>query len=153
MKYNAKYNRWVSKNGIIYRYDEQHDKLVVCAVNDNGKGYDKVFVGFKNNKQQMEYVHRIVYETFKGNIPAKYVIDHINHNPHDNDADNLQCVSYQENIKLAYTRDGYIGKSIQHSDFGRMLFDTLGITKKNNIKEYRRQRYYWKRYGHLVEDN
>lgn len=90
MKYNAKYDRWVSKNGIIYRYDEQHDKLVVCNVNDNGKGYGKVFVGFKNNKQQMQYVHRIVYET-------------------------------------------------------------LGITKKNNRKKYEHQRYYWKRYGHLVE--
>jgi hypothetical protein len=47
-------------------------------------------------------VHRLVWETFEGNIPDGYVVDHINCNRFDNYITNLQCITYSENTKRAY---------------------------------------------------
>ena len=35
MKYNAKYDRWVTKGGLVYRYSKRQDKLVMCKLNSS----------------------------------------------------------------------------------------------------------------------
>ena len=46
-----------------------------------------------------EYVHRVVYEAFKGKIPEGFVIDHINFNTHDNRLANLRAVPNEFNSR------------------------------------------------------
>lgn len=45
------------------------------------------------------YVHRVVYETFKGAIPPDMSIDHINFSPSDNRLSNLRCIPYGLNMR------------------------------------------------------
>lgn len=41
-------------------------------------------------------IHRMVYEAFFGVIPSGYVVHHVNHNPTDNRASNLVCISRKQ---------------------------------------------------------
>lgn len=43
----------------------------------------------KNSKIVNRYIHRLVYETFIGDIPNGYDVHHINHNREDNRVENL----------------------------------------------------------------
>lgn len=44
-----------------------------------------------------KFVHRVVYETFIGNIPKNFVINHINGNKRDNRLENLEAITSSEN--------------------------------------------------------
>lgn len=46
-------------------------------------------------------VHRIVWESFNGEIPKGYEIDHIDGNPHNNSLNNLQLTTHKNNCKKA----------------------------------------------------
>jgi len=90
MKFNSKYNVYVSKDGIVCKY--KHDKLV-CRTASNQNGYRKVHEGL---------VHRLVWETFNGEIPKGYEIDHINAVRDDNRLENLQLLSHLDNMRKAH---------------------------------------------------
>lgn len=79
-------------------------------VNDHVKISYKTDLGIKR-----EGVHRLVYRYFKGEIPKKMVINHLDGNKKNNHIDNLELTTQSENIKHAY-RSG--------------LFTTKGYTKK-----------------------
>lgn len=85
MQYNEKYKCWVSKEGILFKVVD--DKLVPIHVSKL-KDYEKTSRGF---------VHRIVAETFIGEIPYGYEVDHINDDPSDNRLVNLQIITRAEN--------------------------------------------------------
>jgi len=48
---------------------------------------------------KLQYIHRLVWETFKGEIPADREIDHIDGDPHNNHIDNLQLITRRENVR------------------------------------------------------
>lgn len=106
MKYNAEYDKWISKDGLVYRYDMKNDKLFLCNF-INKQGYVRVCG---------KYVHRIVYETFVGEIPQDYEIDHINTIRNDNRLVNLRCVTRTENMNNPLTI-----KHISESKKGKKL--------------------------------
>lgn len=65
-------------------------------VKKNGEIYEPPF----NNryyKISNEFLHRIVYELFKGKIPEGYVVDHIDTNTKNNHIDNLRACTTKEN--------------------------------------------------------
>lgn len=93
MKYNAKYDRWVTTGGLVYRYKSKQDKLVLCKLTEERIGYMKL-----NIKGQIVRVHRLVWETFIGEIPDGYEIDHINALKNDNRLINLRCVTHKGNM-------------------------------------------------------
>lgn len=59
---------------------------------DNSHGYLHVQIAGKNYK-----IHRLVAQTFIGQIPQGYEVDHINRNPSDNRMENLRIVTHSEN--------------------------------------------------------
>lgn len=89
-------------------------------------------VYLRNNSKKKYYfsVSHLVWMAFnnKLHIPEKMVIDHINCNTLDNRPENLQCITYSENIKRAYTctRTAFTSNGINN---GTNKFNTLTISK------------------------
>lgn len=65
---------------------------------DNKRGYLQVTL-FKKGKKYKLYVHRLVWETFKGDIPKDYEINHKDSNRKNNDIENLEAVTKQDNMR------------------------------------------------------
>ena len=99
MKYNKKYDRWFTKGGLVYRYSESQDKLILCKQTKMKIGYNCF-----NLNGKLIYTHRAVYETFKGEIPDNCEIDHINIVRDDNRLENLRAVTHKENMNNELTR-------------------------------------------------
>lgn len=67
-------------------------------------GYLRISIQGKNYS-----VHKLVYETFVGDIPEKMEIDHIDGNKQNNNVDNLRLVTRSDNMKSAMT-NGHSGQ-------------------------------------------
>lgn len=94
MKFNSKYNVYVSKDGLIYYV--KNDKLVLRK-NNVQKGY------VRNQTAKGQCLqHRIVWETFNGEIPDGYEVDHINAVRDDNRLCNLQMLTRLDNMRKAH---------------------------------------------------
>lgn len=59
-------------------------------------GYAQIRVK-ENYKEKYYYVHRLVYQTFNGEIPSDKEINHIDGNPKNNSLNNLEIITHQEN--------------------------------------------------------
>ena len=68
------------------------------------------------NGQKGYYVHRFVYECFKGLIPDGKVIDHVNNIKDDNRLCNLQLVTSSENNKKSAKRRDYTFAAKNHQN-------------------------------------
>ena len=88
--------------GNIYRQNK-----LLKPVN-NGNGYFQIKLR-KNHKRKAYYVHRIVWETFKGKIPNGYEINHIDQDKSNNCLSNLELVSHSENMHKSFLKYGYYG--------------------------------------------
>lgn len=56
---------------------------------------------------QRHYMHRLVYQTFIGDIPRGMEIDHADGNPLNNDCMNLRCVTKSQNRRNPVTVERY----------------------------------------------
>lgn len=83
----------------------------------------RLFDGTKA-KGRLEYVHRMVAETFIGKIPEGMTINHIDENPSNNNVDNLEIVSASENTRKHI---------IKHSNGSRikLSIDDVKLIRKN----------------------
>lgn len=148
MKYNAKYDRWVSKEGLVYRYDDKNDKLVLLKIKPHN-GYERV-----STKEGYKFVHRVVYETFVGEVSQGYEIDHINTNRDDNRLENLRCVTHKENSNNQLTRKHFSEalkgndrtKGKLRSEFGEKFKSKFGITFSDDKKLYVKEHTYYRRH-------
>ena len=62
----------------------------------NGKGY--LFVSLSKNGVGKPFtIHRLVYETFVGEIPPKWDINHLDENKENNHLENLEACSHEKN--------------------------------------------------------
>lgn len=71
----------------------------------------RVYLRNNTNKKYAFPVSHLVWMTFNNQeIPEGMVIDHVNCNSLDNRPENLQCISYSENIKRSYkyTRTSFV---------------------------------------------
>jgi len=91
ISYNENY--FVDKDGNVY---SKTGRILKCSV--NSIGYKQLFT-YKEGKFDKAFcVHRLVYETFVGEIPRGFEIDHINRNRLDNRLENLRVVTHKENV-------------------------------------------------------
>jgi len=68
-------------------------------------GYKEVQIFTSPQKGVSKYVHRLVFETFVGKIPKGMAINHIDGVKSNNKLSNLECVTYSENTKHAYSKN------------------------------------------------
>lgn len=64
-------------------------------------GYSRIELKYEPGKAKKFFVHRLVYETFIGELKEGLVIDHIDGNPSNNHYLNLQLCTQKENIQNA----------------------------------------------------
>jgi len=58
-----------------------------------------------NYKHSFHFIHKLIYITFKGEIPEGLEIDHINENKRDNRLKNLQLLTHQENVQKYFNHN------------------------------------------------
>lgn len=152
MKYNAKYDRWFSKEGLVYRYDKKRDKLVMCVTYTTEKGYIKFSGSNSSECPNLRFVHRAIWETFNGPIPKSMEIDHKHGDRSDNRLSELQCVTHIENMANPYTRQNLRKSKAdmprKRSDFGCKYQDHYNLLKKENVNLYFQEYRYYKKHGH-----
>lgn len=161
MKYNAKYDRWFTKGGLVFRYDAYNDKLVECAQSDWCKGYPRFYYrDQQTNEQKSYFTHRAIWETFVAEIPSDKQIDHINAIRNDNRLINLRCVSPKENMHNPITEKRHqeilrarntAQKGLPKpaiTDFGKKYKNYTGLSFIDNPQAYRNEYYWYKRHGH-----
>jgi len=126
--YNGKYT--ITKEGIVtsYVYPKPR-KLKPQKASQSKKGYYQVRLFSKEHKKgKLQYVHRLVYETFVDKIPEGIDVDHIDGDTSNNNLDNLQLLTPRDNkVK------GYKGKDIYWRDYRDefiKLYIKLGTYKK-----------------------
>ena len=90
-------------------------KKVPMKGNKNHSGYMMCCVRKHAQKGQKTYfVHRFVWECFKGIIAEGKVIDHINEDKEDNRLCNLQLMTQQQNCKKSAKNRDYTFASENH---------------------------------------
>lgn len=102
---------WKDLNGMDYHYQISEDGTVRKVLENNQflilkhsktkRGYHYVSLR-KNNKNHLEYVHRLVALFFIENPYNKETVNHIDGNKDNNDISNLEWTTYSENNKHAY---------------------------------------------------
>ena len=82
-------------NGDIWRWNLKQKKWTKLV--SKSKDYWQICI--TNNKKEKQYFnHRIIAHAFLGlDLNSKLVVDHINHNIHNNSIDNLRVVTNQQN--------------------------------------------------------
>jgi len=109
---------WVCENGEVYGAKE---KLLSTPTSG---GYLRLTDG--------KSLHRLVYQMFKGKIPAKSAINHKDGNKANNAIENLECVTHKENMRhsvrvLGNTKGTDLQKALnteQLKEVVRLLRDT-----------------------------
>ena len=104
---------WAHPNGSIYstkvspRYNPKGElRLLQPSYNKSGYLYYGLFVDRPNNKAKRYWprAHKLIYQTFIGEIPDGVEIDHYDDNRHNNSVDNLKLLTHSQNMLKAYAR-------------------------------------------------
>lgn len=91
-------NRYIiNKNGIIKSL--LTNKNLEENISKKFDTYKRVKLVDNNGKRKCYLVHRLVYQSFNGEINDNMVIDHINQNKQDNKLENLRMITQSENVK------------------------------------------------------
>lgn len=89
-----KYAHGCSDGSIVWIDSEKE-----LSQSTDGKGYKFVRLSNGCGKRKHFRVHRLVYETFKSDIPDGFQIDHIDRNKANNSIENLRVVTGSENCR------------------------------------------------------
>ena len=124
-----------SRCGKILSLKRKEKKIL--KLNKKRDGYLD-FCFYENNKRKKYYVHRFVYETFKGEIPKGKVIDHCDNDSKNNFINNLQLLTQKENVRKSCckkvislnieTREKKIFSSItKAAEYHQIFFSTVSM--------------------------
>lgn len=121
----------LSKTNILKRVHERIKKPVI-----DEHGYCTVSL-YKNNKEKILLVHRIVLAAFVGPCPEDMQVNHIDCNPSNNCLSNLEYVTPSQNIKYSYqyNRDSNIRSKDFYRKMGQNCYKEVEcITDGNTFK-------------------
>lgn len=153
MRYNKKYNLWVSEEGLCFKVVNGKLKLKSTI---ESRGYLRVYY----NGRHKAFVHRIVWETFNGEIPDGMVIDHDDTHKDNNKLSNLKLCTQKENMNNLETRKHIsesqnsektkrkMTESLQgkfKTEFGRKFMEHYNIYPHQDKKLYKREHKFFKK--------
>lgn len=151
IKYNEKYDRWFSDTGEVYSINKKTSKFEKCKTHLDLKGYVCYGLYIRKGLVKQILVHRAVYETFVGEIPANMQIDHLNTNKQDNSVSNLKLCSPKENSNNPLTIE-HIRTANQiiamkpRTIFGKKFQEHFSIQPTENMRLYDRERRFFSKY-------
>lgn len=124
----------ITPQGDIYSYKQKKKrKLKPQKASQSQKGYFQVRLfepkGSGDVMGKLQYIHRLVWETFNGDIPEGKQIDHIDGDTSNNSIDNLQVVSARENMNK-YLKERHGGLIRKRRNELIKLYEELGTYKK-----------------------
>ena len=93
---------------------------VFSKFQDNGKGYKK-FTRKINGMKKSAYVHRLVAMAFVPNPKGKPCINHLDCDPSNNSAENLEWCTHKENMEYM----NKLGRNKRTEKWIEHLYDTL----------------------------
>jgi len=106
---------WKEHPSILYYLGNEKGEIFSIYKNEIIKGRE---VGgynigcFYNNDKKINYqVHRFIYECYKGVIPEKFQIDHIDSNKNNNSINNLQALSVKDHVRKTYDNNNKINRN------------------------------------------
>ena len=102
------------------------NKKRILKIQNNGNNY-LMFCLCEKNKKRLYYIHRFVFETFKGEIPKGMHIDHCDNDRKNNIIDNLQILTPKENTRKSCCKKVY---SLNFETKEEMIFDSLSEAAK-----------------------
>ena len=135
--YNGLYT--IDKDGNVYSYKYgKKKKLKPQRASQSKKGYFQVRLFSKEyNTGKLQYIHRLVYESFVGEIPKNKEIDHIDGDTTNNSLDNIQILSRRDNMDkfndkkwgmtIRNRRDEFIKLYEEHGTY-KKVSDVTGIS-------------------------
>lgn len=92
----------VSSHGRVYSTGNGRRNPVMLKPSANSKGYQTVHLSDGNGRQESACVHRLVAAAFcDGHSETRNIVNHIDGNPSNNNADNLEWCTYGENTRHA----------------------------------------------------
>lgn len=142
MTYNEKHDRYLDNDFNVYYYNKHKDKLMPCKLRKSNKGYIQLRTKYCTTTK----FHRLIWETFVGEIPQGYEIDHIDTNKENNSLDNLRCVTPKENsnneLTLKHKSESHIGVGVPRSEFGWKYKAKFGLSVLDK-KRYRKELDYY----------
>jgi hypothetical protein len=79
------------------------NRLLTQHLTKTGKGYLRVCLSTRERRNPTKrFVHRLVYEAFRGPIPPGLTINHLNGQTRDNRPENLEVATMREQMIHAY---------------------------------------------------
>ena len=91
----------ITNTGTVYSYkgpEKKQRELKHQKATQSKKKYHQVRL-WNNGVGKLYYVHRLVWETFVGEIPKNQQIDHIDGDTSNNNLSNLQLLTRRQNTK------------------------------------------------------
>lgn len=94
-------NYRIGSKGTVISYQQHKERIMKPFLGGSGKYY--MITLCNNGVKKKKLIHRLVCEAFVDNPENKPVVNHKDHNTHNNDYQNLEWVTTQENIHHSYS--------------------------------------------------
>lgn len=136
-------NYEVSDQGEVWKkerkaYDGSILKRKQMKASKGKNGYPMVYLYDGICKRKQYYLHRLVYETFIGEIPPKYEIDHTDGDRDNNCVSNLRAVTHKENCNNPKSIERYkVANSLDKGKFNREKM--IAAKSKKNKERLKRE--------------
>lgn len=125
---------YCDEDGNIYS-DHSHKILKPLLRGRSGKKYLYIDINFGEG-QKHYYIHRIVYETWIGDIPNNTYVLHKDDNQFNNNINNLYLSNQKQNIKDCIDNNHRVGNTWILTVYDKQKDKTLSFCPASNFIEY-----------------
>lgn len=115
------YNYYISNKGRVKGIKTDYLKPTI----NNGYYIVGIYHKTFKNRQKQKRIHRLVVETFIGEIPEGYCVNHIDGDKLNNHLDNLEIVTFKDNVRHAYENKLARGRKGSENSCSKLLVDEV----------------------------